>query len=210
MKTEDLISALAADTIPQRSVGGQLARSVPLAIGVSLMVFALFWGTRPDLWAALGSYAVLKTLGPLALALAALPFVLALVHPGMRPARHGRALAVVIMLTAAVFVTVFARQGYAALISALSTDVLAVCLLSIPALALPLLIAVLWGLSSGAATRPKLAGAAAGLVAGGLAASVYSLYCDQDTVLFVLPGYSTGIAFVVLAGAICGPRVLKW
>ena len=63
-----------------------------------------------------------------------------------------------------------------------------------PALAVPLLAAVLWALSAGAPLHPGRTGAAGGLAAGALAAALYSLYCDQDTALFVLPAYGAAIA----------------
>lgn len=41
-------------------------------------------------------------------------------------------------------------------------------------------------------------------------AAIYSLYCDQDAALFVLPAYTAAIAFVALVGAATGARLLKW
>jgi len=102
------------------------------------------------------------------------------------------------------------HEGQSALVHALSMPDLWVCLLSVPVLAVPVLGGMLWALSSGATTSPRLTGALAGLVAGGAAASVYSLYCNKDMVLFVLPAYSSAIAVVVLAGAALGPRLLRW
>lgn len=210
MKTEELIAALAADTIPQKPVEQQLGRALLAAVGVSLAALFVFWGARPDIWAALGSFAVLKTLTPFALAVMAAVFALALAHPGVAPHRQGAALAGLITLALLAFVAAFVAGGTHALVSALSTPLLVTCLVSIPMLAAPLLAATLWGLSSGATTRPRLTGAVAGLVAGGAAAAIYSIYCDKDMALFVLPAYATAIASVTLAGALLGPRVLKW
>lgn len=210
MKTDNLIEALAADTLPQKSVAAQLARAIPLALALSVAAVAVFWGLRSDIWQALGSYAVLKTLGPLVLAALAVPIALALAHPGMQPARRWVGLGAAVALVLGVFVMAFVSNGWAGLIAALSTPSAAVCLFSIPVLALPLLAAGLWAMSSGAALRPGLTGAVVGLVAGALAASAYSLYCDKDMVLFVVPAYATGIASVMLAGALVGPRMLKW
>jgi len=39
LKTEDLISALAADTLPQPKVSTRLLRALPLALGLSLGAF---------------------------------------------------------------------------------------------------------------------------------------------------------------------------
>jgi hypothetical protein len=210
MRTEDLISALAADTIPQPGVGTYLVRGLPMALVVSGVLLAVFWGPRPDLGATLASLAVLKTLVPLGLVGLGLVCAIALVHPGMTQKWGAMALGAAGAALVALFVFAMVRDGWGGLVAALSTPSLAVCLLSIPVLSGPFMVAAFWGLSSGAPLRPGLTGAAAGLVAGGLAAAVYSMYCDKDMVLFVIPAYATAIGFVVLCGALLGPRYLKW
>lgn len=210
MRTDDLISVLAADTMQQQPVGRQLGRTMLAAIGVSLAAFVVLWGPRPDIWAALGSFAVLKTLAPMALGALAVAFALALAHPAGAHQRRGAALGALIALAALAFLAALVHEGQAGLVSALSTPSLLTCLLSIPVLAAPVLVAVFWGLSSGASVRPRLTGAAAGLVAGGVAAAIYSIYCDKDMALFVLPAYSIAIGSVTFAGALLGPRFLRW
>ncbi|MGP9790345.1 NrsF family protein [Roseinatronobacter sp. NSM] len=210
MKTEDLIAALSADTLPQKTVGQQLARALPVAMGISIAAFVAFWGPRPDIWTAMGSVAVLKTLLPLGLVVMAAGLALSLTHPGMRHRVRGAALGLFVVVVLCGFGAALLNAGLAGLVMALSTPSLVTCLLSIPALGVPILLAVLWALSSGAALRPRLTGAVAGVVAGGLAASVYSLYCDKDMILFVVPAYFAAIAFIAAIGALLGPRVLKW
>ncbi|MDT8853636.1 NrsF family protein [Paracoccaceae bacterium Fryx2] len=210
MKTDELIMALAADTLPQKSVLQRLARALPIAMGISVAAFALFWGPRSDIWAALGSAAVLKTVLPLGLVALSGALAVALARPGARHGYRSAALGLLVVLVVAAFFTALAQAGLGGLVAALSTPLLVTCLLSIPVLALPFLAAVFWGLSAGAALHPRLTGAAGGLMAGGLAASVYSIYCDKDMVLFVLPAYSAAIMSISLLGAILGPRLLKW
>ncbi len=210
MKTDDLIAVLAADTLPQATVAQRMMRSLPLAIGVSLMLFVLFWGLRPDLTAALTSPVAGKTLVPSGLVIVAGALAFALSHPGQRWQRRFWLTGLFIALLVAGFALALARDGLTGLAAALGTPALLTCLASIPALALPLLAAVLWALSAGAALQPRLTGAAGGLMAGGLAAAIYSLYCDQDAALFSLPAYSAAILMVALAGGLAGPRLLKW
>ncbi|TVP73584.1 MAG: DUF1109 family protein [Rhodobacteraceae bacterium] len=210
MRTDDLIAALAADTKPQAPVLRQMALPLSGAVGLSIASFALFWGPRPDIWAALGSPAVLKTLIPLVLVSLAAALALTLAHPGRAAKGRVTALGAVIIPAALVFMAAIVGEGLAGLVSALSTPQLLTCLLSVPLLAAPLLGVALWGLSSGASLRPWLTGAMAGLATGGLAAAIYSVYCDKDMVLFVLPAYGMAIASVTLAGALIGARVLKW
>lgn len=210
MKTEDLILALSADTLPQKSVAQQLGRAMPVAILISIAAFFAFWGPRPDIWAALGSAAVLKTILPLGLVVLAAALALSLTHPGARHDIRSAALGLPVVLVLGVFGAALLHAGGTGLIAALSTPSLLTCLLSIPVLGLPVLAATFWALSSGAAMRPRLTGAVAGLIAGGLAASVYSLYCDKDMILFVVPAYFTAIASISAIGALLGPRLLKW
>jgi hypothetical protein len=61
-----------------------------------------------------------------------------------------------------------------------------------------------------APTRLRLAGAAAGLLAGGVAATVYGLHCQEMTAAFVVTWYSLGVAASVAVGALLGPRLLRW
>lgn len=210
MKTDDLISVLAADTLPQQSVGQRLARALPLAMGVSLAAFALFWGPRADIAAALNSVAALKTIVPLLLVALTGALALALARPGARSGMRSGALGLFAVVLAAVFAVAVVDGGLSGLTGALSTPSLLVCLLSIPTLALPVLGAVLWALSAGAALRPRLTGAVGGLMAGALATVIYSLYCDQDAALFVLPAYSVAILSVALLSAMASSRWLRW
>ena len=210
MRTDDLIAALAADTKPQAPVTTRMALPLLGAVSLAVASFVLFWGPRSDLMAALGSVALLKTVAPLLLVALAAASALALAHPGQTAKGRAVALGAVIALAALAFLAALGREGFAGLISALSTSQLLACLLSIPTLAAPLLGVALWGLSSGASLRPRLTGAMAGLAAGSLAAAIYSIHCDKDIALFVLPAYGTAIGSVTLAGALLGARVLDW
>ncbi|MCC6007769.1 MAG: DUF1109 family protein [Rhodobacteraceae bacterium] len=210
MKTEGLIAALAADTRPGPTAGQRLARALPLGIGVAAVAFALVWGPRPDIAAALASLTVLKTLVPLVLAVLAWAVCVEWARPGARPVMRVSALALFVAALIAALAQALAGGGLSGLADALSTPSLLICLVSIPALSLPLLAAVLWSLSAGAALRPGLVGAMGGCAAGGGAAALYSLYCDQDAALFVLPAYAAATLVVTLIGAAAGARLLKW
>jgi hypothetical protein len=210
MKTDNLISALAADVMPSLSVRARLIRAVPMAMVTCLVMFFLIWGLRDDLAAALRSAVIFKTILPLGIAALAAWAGFALVHPGGATGRPLAALALGVAVPAVAIVGLIGLAGLSPLTDALATPSLFICLLSIPALAVPVLGGVVWALSGGAALRPRLTGAVAGLIAGALAASVYSLYCDQDGALFVLPAYSAAILAVGAFGAVVGPKVLAW
>jgi hypothetical protein len=78
------------------------------------------------------------------------------------------------------------------------------------ALSLPALGASLWAVRGLAPTRPRLAGLAAGLLAGSLGAFGYALACPEVSIAFVAAWYSLGIALTAALGALLGPWVLRW
>ena len=84
------------------------------------------------------------------------------------------------------------------------------CVTWIPVMALPLLAAALAGLRHGAATRPAVAGAIAGLLSAGLAATLYASHCTDDSPLFVATWYTIATALVAAIGALAGSRVLRF
>jgi len=85
-----------------------------------------------------------------------------------------------------------------------------VCMTAIPLMSLPLLAAALIGLRHGAPTRPAVAGAIAGLLSAGLAATLYASHCTDDSPLFVTTWYTISTALVTAIGALAGPRVLRF
>ena len=84
------------------------------------------------------------------------------------------------------------------------------CPFSVLALSLPALAAALWALRDLAPTRPRMAGAAAGLLAGSLGAIGYALHCPEAAIAFVAAWYTAGIVLTGALGAALGPRVLRW
>ena len=77
-------------------------------------------------------------------------------------------------------------------------------------MSLPPMAATLWALRGLAPTRPRLAGAAAGLMAGGLGAAAYAISCTEIGMSFVAVWYTLGVLLSTLLGALLGPRVLRW
>jgi hypothetical protein len=84
------------------------------------------------------------------------------------------------------------------------------CMVSIPVLSLPLLVAALMGLRHGAPSRPALSGAIAGLLSAGFAATLYASHCTDDSPLFVATWYTIGAALVTAIGALAGSKVLRF
>jgi hypothetical protein len=212
MRTDDLVHALAADGATRLAT---LERALGLALlaglAVATVLFAGLLGPRPDAIASLASLRfVLKFVETLLLAGTAAALTLRLMRPGA-PARAATvallAAPVVLALAVLAELMVVPSGGW-------STQLMGrnwlICLIYIPLLSVPLLVAAFLALRHGAATRPRLAGAVAGLLAGGLAATLYAAHCTDDSPLFVATWYSLAIGVVALAGAVLGPRLLRW
>ncbi|KST60011.1 hypothetical protein AO398_03815 [Methylobacterium sp. GXS13] len=85
------------------------------------------------------------------------------------------------------------------------------CLVSIPVIAIVPFAVITWAVRRfGAPTDLLRAGALVGLSAGAVSALGYSLHCMDDTVPFVAVWYGGTIAICTLAGALLGPRLLRW
>jgi hypothetical protein len=85
-----------------------------------------------------------------------------------------------------------------------------VCPFLVVMVSLPMLIAAFWALRQLAPTRLTLAGALAGLFAGGAGAFVYAFHCPETAAPFVALWYSAGILLTAGLGALAGPRLLRW
>ncbi len=84
------------------------------------------------------------------------------------------------------------------------------CLIGVVAMSVPVFAALLWSFRRLAPTRLRLAGFLAGLSAGAMASLVYALYCPETAASFLLAWYSLGMVVPGIAGALLGPRVLRW
>jgi hypothetical protein len=213
MKTETLIAKLAADAGRRRSApDGVLVAATASAVVATVVVFAAVIGSvRPDLTAALGDPRFLAKLAiTVSLAIAALPLLRALVHPGasLRWARAGLILPAVVGLAAVAMEFSSLPQGR--LLPSLLGGNGPACLAYVAVLGLVPLALFLLVVRHGAPTRPRLAGAAAGLLAGAVAATAYAIHCPDDSPLFVVTWYTFAIAALALAGAGMGRLFARW
>ena len=83
------------------------------------------------------------------------------------------------------------------------------CFASIFVLSLPILAGALWALRAGASAHPQAAGAAAGLLAGGVTAALYLVHCPEDSLLFTLAWHAPALVLVAALGAMLGGPVLR-
>lgn len=84
------------------------------------------------------------------------------------------------------------------------------CLVSIPLIAIVPFAAVVWVLRRMAPTDLVQAGAFAGFVAGGISTIGYGLHCMGDSLPFIAAWYGATLFLCTLAGALLGPRLLRW
>jgi hypothetical protein len=212
MQTAELIRTLAADTPPVRraAIAPWLLAAGLAGASLSLVLLALWLGFRPLHAAAQAPSFWMKAGYTLALALAALIATARLGRPGGRLgaalALAGVAVAVLAMM--AMHETMHAAP--AAMPALWLGQTWAICPVRILILSLPAFALALWALRRGAPTRLALAGAMAGLFAGGAGATVYGLYCQEHTAAFVVVWYTLGVGAVAALGALVGPRALRW
>ncbi|MCX5496477.1 DUF1109 domain-containing protein [Kaistia dalseonensis] len=211
MKTEDLIRGLSADSSRRPGLGAGLALALGPGLLGSMLLFTLLLRLRPDLAEILAEpRLILKFAVTLTLAAAASALVLRLSRPGADPRPGLAALLVPLAILAIGVGGEMAATPESSWMTGLIGHNARFCVALIPLISAPLLGAALLALKRGAPTRPALAGAAAGLVAGGIGAALYALHCTDDSPLFVLTWYTLGIAIVTAAGALIGRRLLAW
>jgi hypothetical protein len=212
MKTDELISLLATDPVPEPNTMTRRF-TVALALGMAgaYLLMVATHGIRADLApATLEAMFWGKLIFAGSLAFAGLSATQRLGHPGVRLGGVRLAIAVpvgVLWLVAAVVLVAAAPEQRSHLILG---ETWSTCAFSIAMISLPLFMATLWAMRGLAPTHLALAGASAGLLAGSLSTLVYALHCPESGAPFIAVWYVMGIAIPTLTGTILGPRVLRW
>lgn len=213
MRTDDLIAALAADSSPVDPAQADRRFFSKLAAGAMLALVAmlLLMGTRADLaTAAFSSMFWVKLLFPASLAVCALVALRRLSYPGMRLGRVTAAAAlpvlVVWLMAGVVLLTARAGERLALVLGQTWIE----CPFSIALLSAPALGLAFWAARELAPTRLSLAGAAAGLFAGAVAAVAYALHCPETQAPFLAIWYVLGMLIPAGTGAVLGRRLLHW
>jgi hypothetical protein len=212
MDTDELIRTLAADNSHRaRPVGFVLALALLAAAPVSLLLFFAELGVRPDVMTAMHNpFFDLKFAVTLALASAAIIVSLHLSRPEASLRGWGWLFVIPAGLLAAGIGGEMMLPQRLPMMTRLVGSNSKVCMTAIPLMSLPLLIASLLGLRHGAPAKPAVAGAVAGLVSAGLAATLYASHCTDDSPLFVATWYTIAAALVTAIGALIGSRMLRF
>lgn len=213
VKTEDLIDALVVDLRPcsAADLDCRLAMAAAVA-GLLTVVGVVGWlQVRPDLADAVtGAIFWGKAAYTAALAGCAFWLLERLGRPGVSVRKPVILLSVVVSIAVVAAVTELALAvplDRGDLLLGNSADICPGYILALSGLAAPF---VIWGARQFAATRPRAAGAAAGMLAGSIAATAYGLHCPEGTVSFVVVWYSLGVTASAMAGGLLGGRLLRW
>ena len=213
MKTDELINVLGTNLEVVK--GEQLRNSFVIALAVggiaALCLMLAIFGAPTDV---LGEeYFGLK--------IVAMAFTLGLVAAGtsflVRAARPGEPGRTPLIVAALLFFAMLSA-GIVALILSRPTawggmifgPQWAACLVCIPLFAIAPFASLIWALRKGAPTNLARTGAIIGLVAGALGAAVFAFHHPGGSIPFIALWYGGPIVLCALAGAILGPRLLRW
>jgi len=211
MKTDDLIRALAADTVGGPNLRTTLMIGLLAALGIAVFAVWLALGFRADLGAAmLTPVSVARILLTGILGIAASRLALLLARPeGDQTARFWP-LAAVAAAALGLLAWAYATTPEDASRMATVGKTMTTCLVAIPLLSILPVGVLHYTLRQGAVTAPMQAGFVAGLAGSGLSAAVYALYCIEDSPLFYVTWYGLAIAGVTLVSTLIGARSLRW
>ncbi|MBA3253008.1 MAG: DUF1109 domain-containing protein [Pseudomonadota bacterium] len=213
MKTESMIDVLMAEAgpVPRHVTERRFASAGVFGIALATAMMLVAFGLRPDIEsAALLPMFWFKLMFPAAIAVAAMWMAARLSRPGARMGFASIAVAapfVILWLMAAVTLL---NTEPAARVDSILGNTWPTCVPEIALLALPAFAATFWAMRGLAPTRLALAGAAGGLMAGGIGAMIYALRCPEMEAPFLAVWYVAGIAANGVAGALLGPRLLRW
>lgn len=212
MKTDELIAMLAQQE--SATVRATSPRRFPWAVAAGLAASALLvllLGIRTDLGDALRQPAFWWKLAyALALAAGALLVTRRLARPGRRLQLSWLALVLPVSAALVAALVVLGTAPHASRVPLVLGSTWSVCPLLIALLSVPAFIAVTWAVRGFAPTRLAAAGAASGLLAGALATLAYCLHCPEMAVPFWAVWYTLGMLLPAAAGALLGPRLLRW
>jgi hypothetical protein len=212
MKTDDLIEILAVEAGPVRPArpGARvaLAAAAGAATALALMLIMLGWSPLPDVQAQ--PWFWVKAGYAAALASSAALLVLRLARPGAQWRTVAPAIAVIVSVMLLLGLLELLQLPKEQRLGAWRGPTWTVCSLRILLLSAPITLLVLAAVRTLAPTDPTRAGAAAGVLAGSLAAGVYALHCPGHGLAFVALWYSIGITLAAASGAMAGRIVLRW
>jgi hypothetical protein len=210
MDTNELIKVLAADARrPVVSLPVLWWRTAGLATALAAIAFAALLDPRPDIVeAAETPRFLMKFVITIALASSAFGVARALLRPEENWRKPSLALAPALVLLA-VIIELLVQPPETWAPRLIGANGMA-CLISILLLGVGPLGILLSALRKGAPGQPVAAGAVAGLMAGGIAATFYAFHCTDDSPLFVATWYTIAVAGLAALGAAGAYQFVRW
>jgi hypothetical protein len=207
VKTEDLITLIAQDTRQPVNLTYVLSGAVVAGAFVSGLAFFLTLGFRHDIGQAIETVRFgFKFVVTLSLFAAALSLTGPVIRPGSDVGRRGWLLLFApLLLLAAAALELIVTPSDVWLDKLVGHNALH-CLTIIPALSAFPGTFLFLAMRQGAPENPGLAGALAGLVSVGIAATLYATNCFDDSPLFVATWYPLATLIVVTIGYFAGKR----
>ena len=213
MKTDDLVTMLAtgAGAVEPNAAARRYGAALGWGAFGATLLMAIVLGVRIDLARAIllpMFWAKLAFAG--SLVAASLLIAMRLSQPGARLGWAPRALMAPLLVMWALAAIALFNADPALWPQLFFGKTWRSCPFRIAALSAPMLIAVLWAMKGLAPTRLRLAGAAAGFFSGTAGALVYSLHCYEMEARFIGFWDVIGMLIPAAAGALLGPRLLRW
>lgn len=213
MKTDDLVTMLAAgvEAVDRKAIAQRYATAIGGGTCVAILLMALLLGVRADLDEAVRLpmfWVKIAFVG--SLVVASLVAALRLSRPGVQLAWVPGALAAPVLAMWLLAALVLTGADPARRAEMFFGQTWTSCPFLVAMLSAPIFAGVLWTMKGLAPTRLRLAGAAAGLLSGAIGALVYSLHCPELEAPFLAFWYLLGMVIPTAAGALLGPRVLRW
>ncbi|AXV18269.1 hypothetical protein CYG48_21225 (plasmid) [Neorhizobium sp. SOG26] len=211
--TDRMITDLVRDLrpVPRHALRDRFLLGLLPALAVSLLLMLAILGLRSDMPEALMLPVFwIKSAYNALIALVALWATYHLARPDGAEGgffKMGAAIVLAMAIAAAVQLVTSPPEAYGELI--LGSSALH-CPFLIFAFALPVFAGISWVLRKGAPANLRLTGFISGIAAGAAGAWVYSWFCTENGMPFVLTWYSVGILLVGALGALAGPRLLRW
>ena len=211
MQTDDLIELLAKDAKVRVRFAHVFLIALAIGLAVSTGLLLSTYGIRDNMAEAIGTPRVQFKLGlTLLLALTSTRLAFLIGKPGVSLRSAGLSLLWPLLLLLGGIATELIVLPQGAWEPSLKGQHWSFCLVFVPTLAVAPLAALLYSVRQGAPENPGLAGALAGLSAGGIAAAIYAWHCPDDSPLFVATWYTIAISMVTATGFLLGRRVLRW
>lgn len=211
MKTDDLIQALSLDLPPAQPLDRRLMLAMIPAALLVLITVGVWLGYRDDMMLAMRG-PVFWAKAAYSIAMAGVGFWLLdrLGRPGASPRAPLILLAAVLSLAIGTALVELVLMPMPERMPAMMGKSAHACAPNIALLSLVAAPFVFWAARAFAPTRPMLAGAAAGLLTGALATTLYGLHCHEHAATFVALWYTLGMAIVAATGALIGKFAFRW